>query len=89
MISVLDFARLALLIVVLTFSVQANERAKRLVRERLALERCVNAGLANVHGTATGTGQAAHHRDLSPRGRAGQSSPATCRGARTQGATTM
>ena len=34
MISVLDFARLALLIVVLTFSVQANERAKRLVRER-------------------------------------------------------
>jgi hypothetical protein len=37
MISVLDFARLALLIAVLAFSVQANERAKRIVRERRIL----------------------------------------------------
>lgn len=37
MISVLDFARLTLLIVVLAFSVQANERAKRIVRERRVL----------------------------------------------------
>lgn len=41
----IDFARLGLLIVVLAFSVQANERAKRVIEER-RLQRALRVGMA-------------------------------------------
>jgi len=46
----IEFARLALLIVILAFSVQANERAKEVVRERKAAKEARGAKTVNREG---------------------------------------
>ena len=46
----IEFARLALLIVILAFSVQANERAKEVVRERKAAKEAKSAKTLNREG---------------------------------------
>lgn len=53
----IEFARLGLLIVILAFSVQANERAKKFVRERrMQRVSSVVAAAASAAATAQGEG---------------------------------
>ncbi|MGC3947678.1 MAG: hypothetical protein QM762_24775 [Chryseolinea sp.] len=66
MISLLDFSRLTLLIVVLAFSVQANERAKRIVRERrIQREQRMTKRMESTDLEVTGRGETHHDGDTS------------------------